>query len=135
MLKLETKDNLRKTLYAEVLRCISSFENGIGFTIEAECKENGGKQLSLERVKELITEQEQSPAMQPFIYDAHSKMASRDVAFRDVFHNNIAGYLRAVTPEEFDRFICDKSIDFDKIMELPENKEVLKRLKQADDDD
>ena len=135
LLKLETKDNLRKTLYAEVLRCISSFENGIGFAIEAEYKENGGEQLSLERVKELITEQEQSPAMQPFIYDARSKMASRDVAFRDVFHNNIAGYLRAVTPEEFDRFIGDKSIDFDEIMELAENKEVLKRLKQADDDE
>ena len=135
LLKLETKDNLRKTLYAEVLRCISSFENGIGFAIEAEYKKNGGEQLSLERVKELITEQEQSPAMQPFIYDARSKMASRDVAFRDVFHNNIAGYLRAVTPEEFDRFIGDKSIDFDEIMELPENKEVLKRLKQADDDE
>ncbi|MBD5171314.1 MAG: DNA-binding protein [Bacteroidales bacterium] len=135
LLKLETKDNLRKTLYAEVLRCISSFENGIGFAIEAVYKENGGEQLSLERVKELITDQEHSPAMQPFIYDARSKMASRDVAFRDVFHNNIAGYLRAVSPEEFDRFIGDKSVDFDEIMELPENKEVLKRLKQADDDE
>ena len=41
-------------------------------------------------------EQEKSPAMQPFIYDARAKMASRDVAFRDVFHNNIAGYLHAV---------------------------------------
>lgn len=135
LLKLETKDNLRKTLYAEVLRCISSFENGIGFAIEEEYRTNGGELLSLERVKELISEQEQSPAMQPFIYDARSKMASRDVAFRDVFHNNIAGYLRAVTPEEFDRFIGEKSIDFDEIMELPENKEVLKRLKQADDDE
>lgn len=135
LLKLETKDNLRRTLYAEVLRCISSFENGIGFAIKAEYEENGGAQLSLERVKELIAAQEQSPAMQPFIYDARSKMASRDVVFRDVFHNNIAGYLRAVTPEEFDRFIGDKSIDFDEIMQLPENKDVLKRLKQADDEE
>jgi len=135
LLKLETKDNLRNTLYAEVLRCISSFENGIGFAIEAEYKANGGVQLTMDRVKELIAEQEQHPAMQPFIYDARTKMASRDVAFRDVFHNNIAGYLRAVTPDEFDRFIGDKSIDFDEIMNLPENKEVLKRLKQADDDE
>lgn len=135
LLKLETKDNLRRTLYAEVLRCISSFENGIGFAIKADYEENGGAQLSLERVKELIAAQEQSPAMQPFIYDARSKMASRDVVFRDVFHNNIAGYLRAVTPEEFDRFIGDKSIDFDEIMQLPENKDVLKRLKQADDEE
>ncbi|MCC8071267.1 MAG: DNA-binding protein [Bacteroidales bacterium] len=134
LLRLDKDDNVRRTLYAEVLRCISSFENGIGFAIEAEFKKNGGLQLTLERVKELITEQEQTPAMQPFIYDARTKMASRDVAFRDVFHNNIAGYLRAVTPEEFDRFIGDKSIDFDEIMELPENREVLKRLKQAEDE-
>lgn len=135
LLRLDKDDSVRRTLYAEVLRCISSFENGIGYAIETEYKENGGEQLSLERVKELITEQEQSPVMQPFIYDARSKMASRDVAFRDVFHNNIAGYLRAVTPEEFDRFIGDRSIDFDEIMQLPENKEVLKRLKQADEDE
>ncbi|MBO4965795.1 MAG: DNA-binding protein [Muribaculaceae bacterium] len=135
LLRLDKDDNVRRTLYAEVLRCISSFENGIGFAIEAEYKANGGMQLTLDRVKELIAEQEQSPAMQPFIYDARTKMASRDVAFRDVFHNNIAGYLRAVTPEEFDRFIGEKSIDFNEIMNLPENKAVLKRLKQADDDE
>lgn len=134
LLRLDKDDNVRRTLYAEVLRCISSFENGIGYAIEAEYRANGGKQLSQDRVKELIAEQEQSPAMRPFIYDARTKMASRDVAFRDVFHNNIAGYLRAVTPEEFDRFIGDKSIDFDEIMNLPANKEVLKRLKQAEDE-
>lgn len=135
LLRLDKDDNVRRTLYAEVLRCISSFENGIGYAIEKEYRANGGEQLSLDRVRDLITEQEQSPAMQPFIYDARTKMASRDVAFRDVFHNNIAGYLRAVTPEEFDRFIGEKSIDFDDIMNLPENKEVLKRLKQADDEE
>lgn len=134
LLCLDKDDNVRRTLYAEVLRCISSFENGVGFAIETEYKANGGVALSLDRVKELITEQEQLPAMQPFIYDARAKMSSRDVAFRDVFHNNIAGYLRAVTPEEFDRFIGDKSIDFDEIMQLPENREVLKRLKQAEDE-
>ena len=133
-MRLGKDDNVRRTLYAEVLRCISSFENGIGFAIETEYQANGGVPLSFDRVKELITEQEQSPAMQPFIYDARTKMSSRDIAFRDVFHNNIAGYLRAVTPEEFDRCIGDKSIDFDEIMQLPENKEVLKRLKQAEDE-
>ena len=132
LLKLETKDNLRKTLYAEVLRCISSFENGIGFAIEAEYKTNGGVQLTMDRVKELITEQEQHPAMQPFIYDARTKMASRDYSFRDAYHGNIADYLKAVTPEEFERFIGEQSIDFDRILE--ENKDVLKRLKQAEDE-
>lgn len=134
LLNLKNNDNLRSTLYAEVLRCISSFENGVGCAIEEEYKANSGEQLAIDRVKELIEEQEHSPAMRPFIHDARSKMASRDVAFRDVFHNNIIGYLRAVTPEEFDRFIGEESMDFDAIMDLPENREVLKRLKQADDE-
>ena len=59
---------------------------------------------------------------------------SRDLAFRDVFHGNIAEYLKAVTPEEFDKFIGSKSLDFDAIMALPENQEVLKILKQAEDE-
>lgn len=135
LLRLDKDDNVRHTLYAEVLRCISSFENGVGYAIQSEYKANDGELLTLDRVKELISEQERSPVMQPFIYDARTKMASRDVAFRDVFHNNIAGYLRAVTPEEFDRFIGEESIDFDDIINLPENREVLKRLKQTDDDE
>ncbi len=54
-------------------------------------------------------------------------MASRDFSFREAYHGNIAEYLQAVTPEEFERFIGDQSIDFDHI--LAENKDVLKRLK------
>jgi len=37
-----------------------------------------------------------------------------------------------VTPEEFERFIGDQSVDFDRILE--NNKDVLKRLKQAEDE-
>ena len=49
-------------------------------------------------------------------------------------YGNIAEYLKAVTPEEFDKFIGSKSLDFDAIMALPENQEVLKILKQAEDE-
>lgn len=133
LLKLDNKDNLRNTLYAEVLRCISSFENGIGCAIEEEFNSTG-QMLSIDRVKELILAQEKSPAMKPFIHDARTKMASRDVALRDVFHHNIGEYLRALSPDEFDRFIGEESIDFEDIIKLPENKEVLKRLKQAEND-
>lgn len=69
----------------------------------------------------------------PGTVKAWFKMTSRDVAFRDAWHGNLAGYLRAVTPDEFDKFIGDASIDFDNILEA--NREVLKRLKQADDDE
>ena len=59
-------------------------------------------------------------------------MASRDFSFRDAYHGNIGEYLQAVSPEEFERFIGDQSVDFDRILE--NNKDVLKRLKQAEDE-
>ena len=68
----------------------------------------------------------------PYLDDARTKMASRDLCFRDAYHGNIEEYLRAVTPEEFERFIGDQSVDFDRILES--NKDVLKRLKQAEDE-
>ena len=80
----------------------------------------------------LLDELAEHPMQKPYINDARTKMASRDYSFRDAYHGNIANYLRAVTPEEFERFIGDQSIDFDHI--LAENKDVLKRLKQAEDE-
>lgn len=135
VLRLQNEENVRHTLYAEVLLCISSFENGVAHQIEKRYSENGNKLLTIEEVKAIIDELAAAPMMEPFINDARSKMASRDVASRETWHGNLTEYLRAVTPEEFDRFIGEKSIDFDDIMNLPENREVLKRLKQADDDE
>ncbi len=131
ILKLEAKDNVRNTLYAEVLLLISSFENGIGNAIKERYKANG-RTLSIDEVQEIVCSLQESPLMQPLLTDARSKMASRDLSFRDAYHNNIAEYLRAVTPEEFDRFIGDESVDFERILE--DNKDVLKRLKQVDDE-
>ena len=125
------KDNVRQTLYAEVLLVISSFENGLAAYIEACFEENEGVPLSIDEVAELIDELSEHPMQKPYIHDARTKMASRDYSFRDAYHGNIADYLRAVTPEEFERFIGDQSVDFDRI--LADNKEVLKRLKQAEE--
>ena len=126
------KDNVRQTLYAEVIFVISSFENGLAAYIEARFKENGSVPLTIDEVAELIDELSEHPMQKPYIHDARTKMASRDYSFRDAYHGNIADYLRAVTPEEFERFIGDQSVDFDRI--LAENKDVLKRLKQAEDE-
>ena len=125
------KDNVRQTLYAEVLLVISSFENGLAAYIEACFEENEGVPLSIDEVAELIDELSEHPMQKPYIHDARTKMASRDYSFRDAYHGNIADYLRAVTPEEFERFIGDQSVDFDRI--LADNKDVLKRLKQAEE--
>ena len=131
ILRLGDKDNVRQTLYAEVLLLISSFENGVGNAIYEKYKATG-KMLSVADVEQIVQELEENPLMKPFLHDARTKMSSRDLSFRDAYHGNIAEYLRAVTPEEYERFIGEQSVDFDQI--LKENKDVLKRLKQVDDE-
>lgn len=131
ILQLGDKDNVRQTLYAEVLLLISSFENGVGNAIYEQYKTTG-KLLSVSDVEHIVKSLEENPLMKPYLNDARTKMASRDLSFRDAYHGNIAEYLKAVTPEEFERFIGDKSIDFDNI--LTENKDVLRRLKQTDNE-
>ena len=132
VLKLDSKDNVRHTLYAEVLLVISSFENGVGATIQEKYSQNNNTKLSIKEVEDIVNELAEHPMQKPYLNDARTKMASRDFSFRDAYHGNIAEYLKAVTPEEFERFIGEQSIDFDHI--LAENKDVLKRLKQAEDE-
>lgn len=133
LLDLNAKDNVRRTLYAEVLKVVSSFENGVAYEIVRKATAED-RLLTVTEVGEICQRLAEHPLQAPYVYDARQKMASRDLAFRDVFHGNIAEYLKAVTPEEFDRFIGSKSIDFDAIMSMPENKEVLQILKQAEDE-
>ena len=132
VLKVDSKDNVRHTLYSEVLLVISSFENGVGAALSERFKENGGRLLTIDEVERIVNELAEHPMQKPYLNDARTKMASRDFSFRDAYHGNIADYLQAVTPEEFERFIGDQSIDFDRI--LADNKDVLKRLKQAEDE-
>ena len=132
VLKLDSKDNVRHTLYSEVLLVISSFEHGVGAALSERFKENGGRLLTIDEVERIVNELAEHPMQKPYLNDARTKMASRDFSFRDAYHGNIADYLQAVTPEEFERFIGDQSIDFDRI--LADNKDVLKRLKQAEDE-
>lgn len=129
ILNLDTKDNIRLTLYAEVLLVISSFENGVGTQIERIFQNKGNRRLSIEEVKLIIEQLANAPSQQPYLNDARTKMASRDYGFREAYHDKIAEYLKAVTPDEFERFIGADSVDFDSILE--DNKDVLERLKQA----
>jgi len=132
ILKLKANENPRDTMYAEVLLMIASFENGVGHEISEKYKENGNHLLNLQEVYSIIDKFAQHPFQQPHLTNVRIKMASRDLGFRDAFHYNISEYIRALEPEEFDRFMGDKSIDFDTI--LDENKDVLKRLKQSENE-
>jgi hypothetical protein len=126
LLDLSEKDNLRRTLYAEVLVSISAFENHVAETIKVKAKEFGT--VTVEEVGQAIKELSAMPFVKPILEDARTKMASRDFALRDVYHDNIAEYLRAVMPEEYEKFIGNLSVDFDHLLDA--NKEVLDRLKQ-----
>ena len=126
LLELSEKDNLRRTLYAEVLVAVSAFENQVAETIRAKAKEVGT--VTVEEVGQFVKDLSAMPFVKPILEDARTKMASRDFALRDVYHDNIAEYLKAVSPEEYEKFIGSQSVDFDHL--LDENKAVLDRLKQ-----
>ncbi len=131
ILKLKDSDKPRETMYSEVLLMVAAFENGVGYEIRERFKANGGQLLSMQEVYDIIDRFAEHPFQQPHLNDTRTKMASRDLSFRDAYHGNIAEYLKAVTPEEYERFIGSEAIDFDSILEA--NQEVLKRLKQAEE--
>lgn len=126
LLDLSEHDNLRRTLYAEVLVAVSSFENATAEAIIQKVTEDG--KLTVAEVVDAIMELSKNPLVKPVVDDARTKMASRDNALRDVYHGNLAAYIRAVMPEEYHKFVGNLSVDFDKL--LDENKDVLEHLKQ-----
>lgn len=126
LLDLSERDNLRRTLYAEVLVAVSSFENATAEALISKATEMG--RLTVGDVEDIIIELSKNPLVKPVVEDARTKMASRDNALRDVYHGNLAAYIRAVMPEEYENFIGNLSVDFDKLLE--ENKDVLEHLKQ-----
>ena len=132
ILRLKDSDKPRETMYSEVLLMIAAFENGVGYEIRKRFKEKNEQLLTIQEVYDIINKFTEHPFQQPHLNDVRTKMASRDLSFRDAYHGNIAEFLKAVSPEEYERFIGSESIDFDSILEA--NQEVLKRLKQAEDE-
>lgn len=126
LLELSERDSLRRTLYAEVLVAVSSFENATAEKI-IETAEMSGK-LRVKDVYHIISDLANNPLIKPVVEDARTKMASRDNALRNIYHGNLVAYIKAVMPEEYHKFIGNLSIDFDKL--LDENKDVLEHLKQ-----
>lgn len=126
LLDLSGRDSLRRTLYAEVLVAVSSFENATAEAIKSKAQERGC--LTIQEVEDIIADLAKNPLIKPVVEDARTKMASRDNALRDVYHGNLAAYIRAVMPEEYHKFIGNLSVDFDKLLE--DNKDVLEHLKQ-----
>jgi hypothetical protein len=129
ILSLEKEENVRHTMYSEVLDIISSYETGFAEQLRNE-SERLGRILSPYEADKLFSAFEKQKLWEPLREKARNKMASRDLCFRDALHKNLEGYISAVPQSDFDRFIGEKSMELDKRIE--EYKETLKRLKERD---
>ena len=126
ILQLEENDNLRDTMYAEVLKLIASFETGISHEMQKE-SEKLGRKLQPQELDNLFEIYSAHPLYRPLVEDARTKMASRDYGFRQVLHENLKNYIQSISLDDFDRFMGDKSKALQERIE--ENIDVFKRLK------
>jgi len=128
ILELKKKDNLRETLYSEVLNVISSIENGIAEDMKKEF-ERLGRKLTTKELNLLFDKTTDNPYLKPAIEDARVKMSSRDLCFRDALHDKLEHYIQSVPESDFDKFLGEKSQSLENRLANPETLAVLERLK------
>lgn len=127
ILKLSQKDKTRETLYSEILDLISAYENGLSKAIEKAFDEKGAQLL----MKELDTvykefEEMHEAVLEPSLHKGRSKMASRDLCFRDALHKELKEYVGEVSQLDFEKFLGEKSKELNERIEG--HKEIFKRL-------
>ncbi len=128
VLNLAAKTNIRETLYSEVLILIASFESGISHELE-KASTTQGRKLTQKEAESLFASFEKHPVFKPLILDARTKMASRDLCFRDALHQKLEAYIQSVSEADFERFLGEKSRSLEEQLSDPETLAVLKRLK------
>lgn len=128
VLKLGENERVRENMYAEVLNLIASIENGIATQIEQKAKQIGRK-LDVVETDALFAQAEINPFLQPLIHDARTRMASRDLCFRDALHDKLHSYIQAVPKADFEKFLGDTSKALEERLKDKETLAVFKRLK------
>lgn len=126
VLQLEDRDKPRETMYAEVLQLIASFETGFAHELTRKCEQLGRK-LTQSETDELFSVFEQHPLWAPQLQNVRTKMASRDLHFRDALHQRLEAYIKAVPREDFERFLDKTSQSLED--RLKETRDVFERLK------
>lgn len=128
VLNLAAKTNIRETLYSEVLNLIASFESGVAHELE-QASQSKDRKLTQKEAENLFASFEQHPLFKPLIFDVRTKMASRDLCFRDALHEKLEAYIQSVPEADFERFLGEKSRSLEEQLSDPETLAVLKRLK------
>ncbi|MER0204089.1 MAG: DNA-binding protein [Nitrosomonas sp.] len=129
ILKLDNRDNVRATFYAEVLDLIASYESGFGDMLQKQATMKGRK-LTTWEVDGLFKTFESQAHWKPLIEKARMKMASRDLVFRDALHLQLKEYITPVQREDYERFLGEKSKELAERLE--DAKDVMKRLKERE---
>jgi hypothetical protein len=128
ILNLERKDKVRETLYSEVLKAISSIENGLAVEIKAK-SEQLERKLQPSELDQLMEVAANNPYLKPIIEDARVKMASRDLTFRDALHQKLVSYIQTVPESDFEKFLGEASKSLEEQLAEPDTLAVFKRLK------
>lgn len=128
ILNLNAKESVRATMYSEVLDLIASYENGFANFLKKQSEKNS-KKFKLSEAHILFKEFDEmtTDLYEPLREKARALMASRDMAFRDALHVKLKEYIDAVSLEDIDKFLGDKSRSLEDRIE--ENKDVFKRLR------
>ena len=71
---------------------------------------------------------ESSPYLKPIIEDARTKMASRDLGFRDALHQKLETYIQSVPENDFEKFLGEASRSLEQQLSDPALLDVFKRL-------
>ena len=127
ILRLQRKDKVRDTFYAEILDLVASYESGFADILRKAFVQKGRKLNSWE-VDALFADFDRQAHWKPLIEKARNKMASRDLAFRDALHKRLQEYVTPLKRDEFERFLGEKSKELSERLE--EAKDVMKRLKE-----
>ncbi len=129
ILRLTSEEDERMTMYSEVLDLIASYEAGFADVIRNEYRRLR-RLLTPEEVDSLYHTFESQRLWVPLMNKARSKMASLDLCFRDALHHNLVEHIGVVPPEDFNRFIGEKSMALSDRIE--QYVEALKRLKDRE---
>jgi hypothetical protein len=128
ILDLKPRDNIRNTLYVEVLKAIASLENGLAEEMRIRSVQLGRK-LQPSELDRLMDIAANNPYLQPTIEDARTKMASRDLGFRDALHQKLEAYIQSVPEDDFEKFLGETSKSLEEQLADPKILDVFKRLK------
>ena len=113
-------------MYAEILTCITTVEEEAADEISRQSHQLN-RMLTKEEATKIIDSLSSHRLMIRFLEDARTKMASWDLGLRDAYHNNLEEYITSVDPDDFERFLGERSKALED--QIKEYREVFLRLK------